>query len=480
MVETYHSDWGPYVEFNCCDINQYVTVEMRVVDVNGNENICWLDVLIEDKTLPYCYGLRDVTATCDELPSEFDPYDTDQLSEIFGRPDVFDNCAAYALELEPEVSVLCDTTIVERRFLAVDDFGNTSAAPFIQIIRIEGDCTIDQVECVDGMFVELLAVDPPADVDGDNALDKAAVTVRVDALITGIIEDCSSPVRYSINRVGELPDIDQTTLVITCKDSASVDVEVYAWDSANNPISIQPDGTIGGPNYSYCTTTIEIKDPNNLCGFNLTGPGEIYGNILTAANKEQFQGVGITLTGVTFQEAMTQTFGEYEFIGLPVIENYTVTPIYDYDHKKGISTLDVIKIDELINSYPVTSSPYARIAADVDNSKSVTQHDYEEIRSLLLGDEDEFVSNTSWRFVDRSYTFQDVNKPWKEAFPEFIGVEGLNTKAENVNFWAVKTGDINGSIRLNVSDVVENVIGTNKFSFHLENKQFESRKQVHY
>lgn len=47
-------DWGEFVEFDCCDVNDFIFIELRVVDIYGNVNVCWLDVLIEDKVSLFC------------------------------------------------------------------------------------------------------------------------------------------------------------------------------------------------------------------------------------------------------------------------------------------------------------------------------------------------------------------------------------------------------------------------------------------
>ncbi|MCG8326227.1 MAG: T9SS type A sorting domain-containing protein [Chitinophagales bacterium] len=134
-----YSDWGPYVDFTCCDAGSYVTVELRVVDVIGNVNMCWMDVLIEDKTLPYCYGLEDVQAACGSLPNGFDPYNLDQLNEAFGESHVFDNCSAETIQLEPIVELSdCGNGTIIRRFLAVDLVGNVSLDTFLQVVTIGG------------------------------------------------------------------------------------------------------------------------------------------------------------------------------------------------------------------------------------------------------------------------------------------------------------------------------------------------------
>jgi uncharacterized repeat protein (TIGR01451 family) len=144
LAEPYFSTWGPFVDFTCCDAGSYVMVELRVVDIHGNSNICWLNVLVEDKTLPYCYGLENVTVGCDSIPAGFDPYNTLQLQALFGIPAVYDNCSAYAVELVPLVNLSdCGEGTIRRRFQAVDLVGNVSMAIFEQIVTIQGGAGYD-------------------------------------------------------------------------------------------------------------------------------------------------------------------------------------------------------------------------------------------------------------------------------------------------------------------------------------------------
>lgn len=98
LDEMQYSDWGLYVQFICCDVSIYVMVEMCVIDIYGNYNICWLDVLVEDKILLYCIGLVDEFVECDELLSNFDLFDIDQLLELFGILEVIDNCFVEVIE----------------------------------------------------------------------------------------------------------------------------------------------------------------------------------------------------------------------------------------------------------------------------------------------------------------------------------------------------------------------------------------------
>ncbi|PHN00729.1 T9SS type A sorting domain-containing protein, partial [Flavilitoribacter nigricans] len=136
-----YSEWGPYIDLTCCDAGTNVLVELRVTDVNGNSNMCWLEILVEDKVQPYCTGLEDLFVNCDDLPVGFDAFDTEVMSELFGMPEVIDNCSAEAIELTPIVDLdECGGGTIIRRFNAVDRVGNLSFSEFEQLITIEA-CT---------------------------------------------------------------------------------------------------------------------------------------------------------------------------------------------------------------------------------------------------------------------------------------------------------------------------------------------------
>ena len=149
-TETY-SEWGPHIDLTCCDAGTYVLVEMRVTDENGNSNMCWLEILVEDKVQPYCTGLEDLFVDCDELPEGFDAFDTEVLSELFGMPEVIDNCSAEAMEMEPVVDLdECGGGTIIRRFTAVDRVGNLSSSTFEQLITIDPCTDCNQVGFTNG------------------------------------------------------------------------------------------------------------------------------------------------------------------------------------------------------------------------------------------------------------------------------------------------------------------------------------------
>jgi len=91
------------------------------------------------------------------------------------------------------------------------------------------------------------------------------------------------------------------------------------------------------------------------------------------------------------------------------------------------------------------NSPYKRIAADANQSNTTTAFDMVEIRKMLLFIDTVYTSNLSWRFIDASYTFINPNQPYSEEYPEFISINGLAEDRDDINFVAIKIGDVNVS-----------------------------------
>ncbi|MEZ4933283.1 MAG: hypothetical protein R2788_14325 [Saprospiraceae bacterium] len=86
-------------------------------------------------------------------------------------------------------------------------------------------------------------------------------------------------------------------------------------------------------------------------------------------------------------------------------------------------------------------SPYKIIAADANGSGSVTTFDAVVLRKLILGIDSSFPNNTSWRFIDKAFTFNNPNNPFISPFSDTIWVNSPNVM--QANFIGIKTGDLN-------------------------------------
>ena len=72
------------------------------------------------------------------------------------------------------------------------------------------------------------------------------------------------------------------------------------------------------------------------------------------------------------------------------------------------------------------ASMASMIAADANNSGSVTTLDLVAIRRVILQIDDNFQNNTSWRFVDADYVFPSPTNPWSNGFPELINMNNVD------------------------------------------------------
>jgi hypothetical protein len=203
----------------------------------------------------------------------------------------------------------------------------------------------------------------------------------------------------------------------------------------------------------YCTTTIDIQDNFDVCEGGQTLTGVISGHISTESSQDVRE-VGVTLSGSGLTAEMTDGTGAYAFPTMPLGGTYSVMPEKNTDWKNGVSTLDLILIQKHLLGLQALSSPYKMIAADANKSNSISALDIVALRRLILGMVTEIPENTSWRFVDKAYDFTDPAYPFDEQFAESFEVAPFSTTLPNVDFIAIKVGDINKTVVANLNNIV--------------------------
>ncbi|MCG8329050.1 MAG: T9SS type A sorting domain-containing protein, partial [Chitinophagales bacterium] len=243
--------------------------------------------------------------------------------------------------------------------------------------------------------------------------------------IASPITDCSEPVVYSMNRVGEPKNIDSTGIVLTCADLGTLVVEIWAWDAAGNS--------------DFCETYINVQDNMGNC----TGSSPAIAGAVETEYEAPVEDVTISLSGQGAASMQTGADGTYSFAGLVEGYDYTIIPERDGDYLNGVSTFDLVLISQHILGVQLLDSPYKRIAADVNKSESITTLDLIQLRKLILSIDTEFSNNTSWRFVDAAYVFPNPQDPWQEVFPELVNANDLSEYGiAGLDFIAVKIGDV--------------------------------------
>ena len=191
----------------------------------------------------------------------------------------------------------------------------------------------------------------------------------------------------------------------------------------------------------------QATEHQSICGYH--GKDAVLWGDVTTTNNVMVTDVDVTLTSESSTTPiMSQLIdGAFSLEGIPTCEDITISLSKDDAYQTGVTTLDMIMILRNIVQITPFTSPYQHIAADVNNSSSVTTADIVAIRKVILGIEDHFPNNTSWRFVDASYQFRSPNNPLAETFREsaVINLDGSPEEIASQNFIAIKVGDINNS-----------------------------------
>jgi len=333
---------------------------------------------------------------------------------------------------------------------AADDCSNTASCNFTIFTY---DCEVPVPICINGLAIELMPTEPDTDVDGDGDIDTGAMTVWSSDFIVNPITDCSDPVRYTIHKEEEIlsgeniPAPEQTGIVLTCDDFGTVIVRIYVWDSAFNPYAVQPDGTIGGPNYDWCETYILVQDNMfNLCEQNIA----ISGTILTPSG-EPVAGAKVRITGTQSYTLTTNENGQFSQAVL-YEGDYTVRPFSNSSFTNGVDTADLSTLLTYTSGNTgVLDSPYKILAGDIDASASVNVNDAILLNQLIDGAIDNFPA-PSWRFIRQDYIFPFPDNPFFEPVPELVNLNDLDTSIQ-VNFIGFKMGDVNHDATLELANL---------------------------
>lgn len=222
------------------------------------------------------------------------------------------------------------------------------------------------------------------------------------------------------------------SMTFDCDDEGMNEVQIYVTDAAGNT--------------DFCTTTINIQVNSGCEGARIAGQiaTEVSGNV--GAVEVMLENMD-THDQRTF---MTDASGHFQFFNIAENTDYEISATKNDDHTNGVSTLDLVMIQRHILGFSEFESAYKVVAADINNSKSVSAADVTELRKVILGIQNQFNNNNSWRFVDNGQEFAETNQPW--PLKEVIDVRDFIDNAMDNNFVAIKVGDVNGSATSNVSN----------------------------
>lgn len=388
------------------------------------------------------------------------------------KPDIVSDCSDKIFDVEDGS---CEIEISES-ITATDDCTPAALLKYSYTIDLNSNGTIDISN--DGRIINSTFSGgvhtitwTVVDACGNTEICSYTITVRDDKAPTPIChgeviwvldEDGHAEVWASdFNFKSEDSCDDEDDLIFAFSSTGSPQVLEFTCDDVPNGIAetididmyvIDTDG-----NYEYCTVKLLLQDSEltDACDDMEDAKGAITGMITTNTS------VGITdieveLVDVSDQEydhEMTQV-GEYGFDDIDHYNEYVVTPSKNDDVRNGVNTLDLVKIQRHILELEIMEDPYALIAADINNDERLTPADLLSLRKVILGLDTQFPENESWRFIPKTYQFENQTEPFD--FPEEIVVGAFYNNLESADFTAIKVGDVDNSVIIEDNGLVAN------------------------
>jgi HYR domain len=186
---------------------------------------------------------------------------------------------------------------------------------------------------------------------------------------------------------------------------------------------------------STCQTVVQVQDNNQTCSrFTVQG---------TIKDTHGAPLPGIRVTAGQGYEALTDGDGIYLLTDLVGGQNYSIKPTHNINWKNGVTTLDLLFISQHILSLQPLGSPEKIYAADANNSGTLTAFDIVQLRKIVLDALDTIPGGQSWKFIPANYVFPNQLNPFESAVPGTYELLGLDGNTQNLDFKALKTGDMN-------------------------------------
>jgi hypothetical protein len=318
------------------------------------------------------------------------------------------------------------------KWFITDGCGNNAEYEYTFTVK---DCKAPTVVCLNGLSV--------------NIMPTGMITLWASDFLQYTEDNCTpaNQIKIGVRKCGAgtgfptNPDgTPQTSVTFDCTEVGSQCIELWAIDAAGNA--------------DYCETYLIVQDNLGGCGGT---PSPVIAGALKTEFQEGVEEANVLLYGTlpsglpaTTVSDLTNIAGGFMFINaLPVGSDYTVVPEKDDNPLNGVTTYDLVLISKHILGIEPFDSPYKMIGADANKSGSITTFDIVELRKLILGIYSELPSNTSWRFVDKAYSFPNPLNPFSAVFPETKSVQDMQMANLEEDFVGVKIGDVNNSVIAN-------------------------------
>ncbi len=228
------------------------------------------------------------------------------------------------------------------------------------------------------------------------------------------------------------PDFTQC-INVSCADvNKTVPLQVWTVDKAGTP--------------GFIISNIYVADNIGVCA---NTPQPLTSLLISSKTEGNIPIQNVKITGISGNSTDELSFGNSAANGFLTAEGLTVGNQYQFKAVKtdeaymGVTTFDIALISRHILGLETINSPYALLAADVNEDGEIDATDIVELRNFVLRRVTD-LPRRSWRFVDSSYVIQNRTNPFLEDIPEIISIGNLTPNMRKA-FKGIKKGDVSGS-----------------------------------
>ncbi len=330
----------------------------------------------------------------------------------------------------------------EIRWFVEDQCGNNAECIQELVVR---DCKNPTPYCIGEISTVLM------DVNGE-------IQIWASDFDLGSFDNCFGDLQFSFSS-----STNHTSETFNCDNLGLNNIEIWVTDNHGNQ--------------SFCNVLVDIQENGGCDGGNETL--DISGSVYTIDNTP-IENVRITLSETGSLAESLNTYsdfqGEYSIGGGVSMKNYSLKARFIDDYMNGVSTLDLVLIQKHILQTQLFDSPYQYLAADINQSHTISAIDLIELRKLILGLYSELPNNFSWRFPIAESNFVNPSNPF--PFQEEYNFDPLENDTYDLDFIGVKIGDVNGSAQIFLNEDNVDNRSYNDLIFNYSDSEFATGEIV--
>lgn len=447
----------PTISEGCHDIVEVVIDSIRLGN-NCDERLlirwgfydnCADSFLVDTATqIIYQLDLTPPTITCQDT--------------IFSNPDLDGDC----FEFLSFIAIAADTCS------GVDTITNDYASSFAPIgFSVAGNFPIGETTVTFNAF----------DFCGNQATCETVVIVEgndapmmvcpdeIPVLIPPFFGSTTIDINNYADQVFFMENCQDVVPVILDESTLDLGTEVSCSDflgtSYNDSIIVSAMDADG--NTYFCNTVLRY-----VCGWDLLVAGRV-------ETEDHLPIDDVLIKTISDSDTLVNHFnGFYLSDSLIAGNDYTIIPEKNSNPLNGVTTFDLVLISKHILGTELLDSPYKIIAADANNSGSITALDLVILRSLILHSIDEFPNSNAWRFIDADYNFDDPLQPFSNSLPENKVCLDISTNEFNLDFVGIKVGDVNQTSSPNNFATIDSREKEETLQFHTINYFLKKNQSI--